>query len=229
MNYLKYPRVFICLLLLSFESNAELKPYSAIYDVYNKGFHIGEATQTLTQFDTFWSIELSIKATGFASFLQNQPETHQQTFTYQNQQPHLFSFKSDTGKSSSDAKITAYYDTNNQQLLVSSQNNNSQIKSKEAPKTYLLSQMTAATLLNNQPQSIDIFDKGIVSQKSLTLINKTNDIKTVEISSKDSSKKLKYYFKTNNLHVPTKIERLKNNKVKAYLSLKHFELNLPSK
>ncbi len=225
MNYLKHTNfhfILTCLLLFSSVVNAELKPYVAVYDIYSKGFHLGEATQVLEQLETTWRISLTSKATGLASFFQNAPSTDEQVFKMHKQKALLISAKSNNGKDEEDSKRSAYYDENGQRLFTSIGSKRKITQLNSVPSSYLLLPIDAITLKNKQAIKVSLYDEGSVIYKTMALHSKSKSQTIVEIYAPKSSEKLRYIFNHNNLSVPFKIERYKNNEITAYLELKSF-------
>ncbi len=226
MNTLKSIKPFLLLLLyvclFSSKVQAELKPYTAVYNAYSNGFHVGESTQTLIKLEDSWLIKLNTEATGFASFFQSKPATQQQVFKTKLNQPLLLSSKSDSGKSKKNAKKLAYYDEANEQLLVRVGDETKRISITHPLSSYLLLPITAANLQPNTTLNVTLYDKGKVKQKLMAVQEINTDNLVVDVYSKGSNKRLRYIFKHGNKHVPFRIERFKNNEIKAYLELNEF-------
>jgi len=225
MIYLKSIKASLCFLIFSFfsiNSFAQLKPYVAAYDIYSNGFHLGEATQTLTQQGGQWLISLSSKATGFASLFQSNPAMEEQLFTLKEQKVLLISAKSDSGENEEDAKASAYYDMKNQLIYIRIGNKTKQIKHHSALSSFLLLPITAAALHEQQTIEVSLYDEGEVIKKTVSRLSDVDKKTTVDVYSSDSDKKLRYTFKNNNVQVPFRIERFKNNEITAYLELISF-------
>ncbi len=219
-------RTILSSLLLLFSTNtaAELKPYIAVYDIYTKGFHIGEATQILEQLENTWKISLTSKATGIASLFQSKPTTDEQIFKLKQKQAIFISAKSDSGKDEANAQTTAYYDEQGNRLFKQTGNKRNIITLKKAPSTFLLLPINAANLADKQTLPITLYDEGTISHQNMTKQLDNNQHSIVDISAPQSNERLRYILKPAHLNIPYKIERYKNNKITAYLELKSLIL-----
>lgn len=223
MNFLKAIKALILLLCFSSYVNAELQPYTAVYDVYSKGFHIGEATQTLKKQNEVWLITLHTQAQGLASFLQSKPSIQEQFFKLdENNQPILISAKSDSGKSKESSIKTAHVDTNKKQLIIKTGEQSKTLPIKKSLLPNLALAITTVSVENTQSANLKVYEKGKIKDKTMSYQGFKEGFKIFDIGNKKSSKKLRYLFNPNNKQVPYKIEKLKKGKVKAYLKLKSF-------
>lgn len=223
MNYQKAIKFLILFLCFSTHAIAELQPYTAVYDVYSKGFHIGEATQTLKKQNEGWLITLHTQAQGLASFLQSKPSIQEQHFKLDNKNnPILLRAKSDSGKSKKHSVKTAHYDINKKQLIIKTGEQSKTIPVKKAISPYLALAITAVSVENTQSANLKVYEKGKIKDKTMSYQGFKEGFKIFDIGNKKSSKKLRYLFNPNNKQVPYKIEKLKKGKIKAYLKLKSF-------
>lgn len=227
MNYLKSIKLilsfFLCISLLSGTAQAELKPYTANYTAYSNGFQVGETSQTLIKLGDLWLMKLTTEATGFASFFQSKAATQQQVFKTKQNQPVLISAISDSGKSKENAKKQAYYDETIKKLLIRVGDKTKSIPISQPFSTYLLLPISAVNMPLNTPLDVKLYDKGTI-KTMLMDAHKTDDKLIVDVYSEHSNKRLRYIFKDDNKRVPYRIERFKNNELKAYLELSDFKL-----
>lgn len=222
MNYLfqykfKLP-IALCLLLLSSNVAAELKPYSAVYNFYLKGFYIGESTQNLTKNENLWEIVMSTQAKGLASFMKPNPIVERQTFKIEDSELHLLTAEyEDQNKS---IKIVSKVNSDNNELKIKLSKKNKTLKFNQPLYSYLLMPIKAGLEKNSTPQNITVFDKKKI--KKLLIKTAINENKVVRVFTNQSNKRVEYSFNNTNEIVPYRIERFNKHKSMFYLQLTHL-------
>jgi len=227
MNYPKHKLLtLLFLVFLPLSSQADLKAYTAVYQLHAAGFHIGETTQTLTKLDNLWSLQLVTQPQGLAWFFQSNPATEKQLFSYNNGEIEFVSLASDSGQNKEEEKYFAYYDKIEKQLITKTADKAISLSVKQPLSSLLLLPMSAKTFESNQPQELTIYDKGHIEKKIMAFKGRVSveyqgiqiSSKIIDVYSNNSEKRLRYYF-SHHFSVPFRIEKIKNNEIKGYLEL----------
>ncbi|MBL7002962.1 MAG: DUF3108 domain-containing protein [Gammaproteobacteria bacterium] len=227
MSFLK---LYLTLLLL-FPTliYAEIKPHIAVYDLYTKGFYIGESTQTLHKKDDVWHITLSSKTKGFASFFRSKPAVIKETFKAVNNQIKLQSSDNDPGNK--DPKTISYYDAKSQHFLISKGDISRKIKTEPVIASILTLPLIASELKTKQSITYKMLDKDhletiVLSSQGKQSINfkgKKVSASMVLAQLNGSNKKIHYFYNDNTPDIPFLIERFNGDKKKMHLELKSFK------
>lgn len=214
----------LLLLLISFNGyGSNIIPFKAVYDLYLKGYYIGQVEQSLSDAHDYWLIQQKTQAKGFASLFQSEPIFEKQSFTIHNKQFHLksFQFKDDETNSS------AFYQEAQSKLLI---NHNGKTQSQHIAQpiySYLLLALKAH-FITTKEEILTVYDQGVTSQVKSTSPyeiqiqhhGQTTKAYVVEFTQLGSKKKLRYTFLSKSDVIPIKIERLSDNKADMLLQKK---------
>lgn len=237
MNFLQRVKLIAFIGILFFATSAfsaiHLKPYSASYKVYAKGFHVGKTTQTLKQYGDIWELSLTTEARGFARFMQKEPAKEAHYFRINNDELHLISTNKNSGNNKKNAKSSSYFVAPMSHFISQYKNKRTQVKATQPVYSPLLISALAPVIeLPKQP--INSFEKGRIQRRTVTNqglqdITLPDDrvikAKVVDTFIGNGDKKVRSYYSEQNPYIPVRIEKFKKGKVNMFMELKRFKLN----